>query len=246
MAETIKAKIGFVSAGAGSMPHYRSFTPLIPREVRIDFKGLALYRESLYEIADKREIIVRRVKELAAELDWDGVIVTAAPTEVLNPGLYGALEAALPIPFTTALSASVAALRAYSAKRVLLLTPFDPRMNGLICRHLEKAGVSAVAPHPFEELGVPKRMSPDEVLELTKKNIGAAGKVDAVYFQGAVLDPIKVLDEIERDLGMTVIASNPAMLWYVLSKLKLPYPMPGHGRLLREWPALSESSPKYN
>ena len=236
MAETIKAKIGFVSAGKSSMPHYRSFTPLIPQDVRIDFEGLGLYGESLYEIADKRETIVRRVKELAKEFDWDGVIVAAAPTEVLNPGLYGALEAALPIPFTTALTASVAALRVYSAKRVLLLTPFDARLNDLICRHLGKAGVSAVAPHPFQELGIPKRMSPDEVLELTKKSIGAVTKADAVYFQGAVLDPIKVLERIETELGMTVIASNPAMLWYLLSKLKLVYSVTGYGRLLREWP----------
>ncbi len=110
----------------------------------------------------------------------------------------------------------------------------------MICRHLEKTGVSAVAPHPFEDLGVPKRMSPDEVFEFTKKSIGAVAKVDAVYFQGAVLDPIKVLEEIERELGMTVIASNPAMLWYLLSKLKLAYPMPGYGSLLSEWPVLRD------
>ena len=240
MAETIKAKIGFVSGGRSSMPHYRSFTPLIPQDVRIDFEGLGLYGESLYEIADKKEIIVRRVKELAAKFDWQGVIVTAAPTEVLNPGLYGALEAALPVPFTTALHACVAALRVYSAKRVLLLTPFDARLNALICRHLEKAGVSAVAPHPFQELGIPKRMSPDEVFELTKKSMGTVAKVDAVYFQGAVLDPIKVLEGIETELGMTVIASNPAMLWYLLSRLKLAYSITGHGRLLREWPELRD------
>lgn len=239
MTETIKAKIGFVSAGAGSMPHYRSFTPLIPPDIKIDFEGLGLYGASLYEIADKKETIVRSIKELAAGHDWNGVIVTAAPTEVLNPGLYEALEAALAVPFTTALSACVAALGVYSAERVLLLTPFDARLNDLICRHLENAGVSAVAPHPFQELGVPKRMGPDEVFELTEKSLGAVATVDAVYFQGAVLDPIKILDKVENELKTTVIASNPAMLWYVLSKLKLAHSMTGYGRLLREWPGLS-------
>lgn len=238
MAEAIKAKIGFVGAGKSSMPHYRSFTPLIPQDVRLDFEGLGLYGGSLYEMADRRETIVRRLKEMAAEHNWDGVIITGAPTEVLNPGLYGALEAALPIPFTTALHACIVALRVYAAKRVLLLTPFDARLNGLICQHLEKAGVSAVAPHPFEELGVPKQMSPDEVFELTRKSLAAVTKVDAVYFQGAVLDPIKVLERIETELGITVIASNPAMLWYILSKLKHAYSMTGYGKLLREWPAL--------
>ena len=240
MAEGIKARIGFVSGGAGSMPHYNSFLPIVPKEIEIDFQGLELYGKSLYEIADKKEIIVRRVSEFVANRGWNGVIVTAAPTEVLNPGLYDSLKEALSVPFTTALHACVAALRVYSAPRVLLLTPFDARLNELIVQHLQKVGVTAIAPHSFEELAVPKRMTPDEVFELTKKNLAAVGKVDAIYFQGAVLDPIKCLDRIESELNATVIASNPAMFWYVLSKLKLSYPMSGYGRLLREWPTVSE------
>jgi hypothetical protein len=239
--EKIKARIGFVSAGASSMPHYQSFTPLIPPDIQIDFQGLSLYGASLYEIADKKEIIVQRIKELTAKHDWNGVIVTAAPTEVLNPGLYEALAEALTVPFTTALHACVAALRVYSAKRVLLLTPFDARLNDLICEHLGGASLSAVAPHPFVELGVPKRMRPDEVFELTKKSLSAVAQVDAVYFQGAVLDPIKILDKVENELKTTVIASNPAMLWYVLSKLKLAYSITGYGKLLREWPGIREN-----
>ena len=240
MTETVKAKIGFVSGGASSMPHYNSFLPMIPAEVELDFQGLQLYGNSLYEIGGKKETIVRRVGEFVLNRKWDGVIVTAAPTEVLNPGLFDALQASLSVPFTTALHACVAALRVYAAPRVLLLTPFDARLNELICAHLQKVGVTALAPHSFQELGVPKRMTPEEVFELTKKNLSAVGKVDAIYFQGAVLDPIKVLDRIEGELETTVIASNPAMFWFVLSKLGLKYPMAGYGRLLREWPAIGD------
>jgi maleate cis-trans isomerase len=238
MAELIRTRIGFVSGGSSSMPHYNSFLPIVPKEVEIDFQGLNLYGASLYQIADKKDFIVQRVADFVAQRSWDGVILTAAPTEVLNPGLYDALKAALCVPFTTALNACVSALCAYSAPRVLLLTPFDARLNTLIVEHLERAGVTAVAPHSFDELAVPKRMTPDEVFELTKNNLAAAGDVDAIYFQGAVLDPIKCLDRIESELNKTVIAGNPAMFWYVLSKLQLAYPMPGYGRLLREWPAV--------
>jgi len=240
MADAVKARIGFVSGGAGSMPHYNSFLPIVPKEIELEFRGLELYGSSLYEIADKKEIIIRRVSEFVTSRQWQGVIVTAAPTEVLNPGLYDSLKAALSVPFTTALHACVAALRAYSAPRVLLLTPFDARLNELIVQHLQRVGVTAIAPHSFQELAVPKRMTPDEVFELTKKNLPAAGKVDAIYFQGAVLDPIKCLERIESELNATVIASNPAMFWYVLSKLGMKYPMNGYGRLLREWPAVGE------
>jgi hypothetical protein len=236
--ERIKARVGFVSGGGASMPHYGSFLPLVPSEIKLQHEGLELYRESLYQIADKKEIIVRRVQELVQSNNWDGVILTAAPTEVLNPGLFEDLKATLSVPFTTALHACVAALNVYSVRRVLLLTPFDEKMNELICRHLDSKGVSALAPHPFEELGVPKRMGPDEVFELAKKSLAAADPVDAIYFQGAVLDPIKALEKIETELGMLTIASNPAMLWYILSKLRFSYPMSGFGRLLREWPRL--------
>ena len=240
MAEGIKARIGFVSGGAGSMPHYNSFLPIVPKEIEIDFQGMNLYGSSLYEIADKKETIVRRVKDFVAGRQWNGVIVTAAPTEVLNPGLYDSLKAALSVPFTTALHACVAALRVYSAPRVLLLTPFDTRLNELIVQHLQRVGVTAIAPHSFNELSVPKRMTPDEVFDLSQKNSAAVGKVDAINFQGAVLDPIKCLERIESELKSTVIASNPAMFWYVLSKLKLSYPISGYGRLLREWPAVRD------
>ena len=220
------------------MPHYNSFLPMVPKEIEIDFQGMQLYGKSLYEISDKKEVILSRVKGYIAERKWEGLILTAAPTEVLNPGLYDALAASLPIPFTTALHACVTALRVYAKKRVLLLTPFDAPLNDLICEHLGKFGISAVAPHPFQELAVPKRMTPDEVFELTRKSLGAASDVEAIYFQGAVLDPIKIIEKVETDLGLTVIASNPAMLWYVLSKLQLAYPMAGYGQLMREWPAL--------
>jgi len=240
MAEDVKARVGFVSGGSSSMPHYHSFLPIVPTEIEIDFQGLALYGKSLYEIADKKEIILRRVKDFITERKWNGLILTAAPTEVLNPGLYDDLKSTLSVPFTTALHACVAALRVYSAPKVLLLTPFDARLNDLIVAHLAKAGVTALSPNSFNELDVPKRMTPDEVFELTKKNLAAVGKVDAIYFQGAVLDPIKCLERIESELHATVVASNPAMFWYVLSKLKLSYPMGGYGRLLREWPAINE------
>ena len=58
MADDIKATIRFVSGGASSMPHYNSFLPLIPREIKMDFQGLDLYRDSLYQIEGKKDVIV--------------------------------------------------------------------------------------------------------------------------------------------------------------------------------------------
>ena len=40
MSEQIKATIGFVSGGAGSMPHYSSFLPLIPDSAKGRVRGI--------------------------------------------------------------------------------------------------------------------------------------------------------------------------------------------------------------
>jgi hypothetical protein len=215
--------------------------PVIPKDISVEFQGLDLYGNNLYEIEGKKSSILQKTRELVNTHRWDGVMVTAAPPEVLNPGLFNDLRASLAIPVTTALHACVAALRAVSASRVLLLTPFDERLNELICAHLGKEGVTALAPRPFHNLGDAIKLKPEEVFDHTKSAFNEVGQVDAVYFQGAVLDPIKVLAKIESELKTTVVASNPSMLWFMLAKLGLSYHIHGYGKLLESWPALTDS-----
>src|SRR5262245_12960968 len=160
MAQQFKARIAFVSCGSATRTHYGSMGPVIPSDVSVEFQGLDLYGNNLYEIEGKKSSILKKTKELVHAYHWDGIMVTAAPPEVLNPGLFNDLRASLAIPVTTALHACVAALRAVSASRVLLLTPFDERLNELICDHLSKEGVTALAPRPFQNLGDAIRLKP--------------------------------------------------------------------------------------
>ena len=229
-------KIGFISPGPATWPHYDSFMALVPNFVQFNFHGLGLYGESLYEIAGKKAEVVSRINDLALTKQWCAIIVIGAPTEVMNPGLLADLKSTLKIPVTTALSASVAALNKYSAKRLLLLTPFETRLNRMIEAYLIDAGFSVVAPRSFGNIGEAGRLQADEVFQLTQQAFTEVGAVDAIYFQGAVLDPLKVLDKIETELKTVAIASNPAMLWDILSQLGRRAPVTGYGRLLAEWP----------
>jgi len=43
---------------------------------------------------------------------------------------------------------------------------------------------------------------------------------------------------MEAELSLPIIASNPAMLWVILSKLGQRYRITGYGKLLSEWPEL--------
>lgn len=230
--------IGFISPGPATWPHYDSFMALIPEFVKFDFQGLGLYGKSLYEITGKKTEIVSRINELALAKQWHAVIVIGAPIEVMNPGLLADLLSALTIPVTTALSASVAALRSYQAKRLLLLTPFESRLNRMIEDYLRATAFDVVAPRSFADIGQAGQLDPEAVYDLTQEALQETGSVDAIYFQGAVLDPLKVLEKIESDLKTTAIASNPAMLWNILSQLGRSAAIRGYGKLLTEWPAI--------
>ena len=237
MAQEARARIAFVSPRSASSTHYNSFKQIIPSDVQMDFYGLELAAGSLYELKGKKDTIVQRAVELSKKYRWQAAIFSGAPVEVLNPGFFDAVCARFKIPLTTALSASIAALKTYGARRILLMTPFDEPLNRLIREHLERSEIQAVSPkevlsHYTDAL----KMSPDEVYALTEKALCEASDVDAIYFQGAVLDPLENLEKMEKDFGTLVIASNPAMLWSILSQLGLTYHVRGYGRLLEEWP----------
>lgn len=235
----MRARIGFLTAVSATSPHFESFKAFIPEGVEMDFIGLGLVKASLYELDGTASEVVKRALELARSHMWDGVIVSGAPLELLNPGLSAQLKAKLEVPVTTALDSCVTALDAFSAKRVLLLTPFDDRMNDKLRDYLADSGIETVSPREtFRDIREAARLSPDEVYALTAKALKEALPVDAIYFQGAVLDPLKVLQRMEDELATTVIASNPAMLWHMLSRLGLRYQIRGYGRLLHRWPEL--------
>jgi len=93
-------------------------------------------------------------------------------------------------------------------------------------------------PPPFKDYKDALKLGPEDVFSLTKKSVEAVKEFQAIYFQGGVLDPLKVVEQIEREIPTTVVASNSAMLWTILSRLGLKFRVPGHGKLLEEWPRL--------
>jgi len=236
MAAPNKIRIGFISAGGGTGPHFEGFRALIPPDVEFDFEGLGLDRESQY-VAEARLQATIRAVQTVEQRGCHGIVVSGAPAEVLNPDLQQRVEAAVEVPVATAMTSSVAALKSFGARRVLLMTPFDAATNQKIRAHLDARSIEGVSPSTaFGAIDEATRLTPEEVHAFAQASFEAAGAVDAVYFQGAVLDPLEIMDRLESEFACPVVASNPAMLWFILNKLGRPYHIDGCGRLLREWP----------
>ncbi len=238
------ARFGFLSANFRRGPHYDDFLRLMPGEADVEIIPLGLWRESLYDLKGKTQEHIERTTALAAEHQWDAVALMGAPMQVQNPEHIHALRAVLGIPATTALEAGAAAVKAFGASRILLLTPFDDGLNALLRDFLAAEGLDAAVPAANrddtrrEDVASTERMSADEVRRLASDAFAEAPDAEAVYFQGAPLNPLPALERIEADLGVPVVASNPAMFWHAAGLIgaRLPSDVPGCGRLLREWP----------
>ena len=239
MADSANVKIGFVTPISSSSPHFEPFRAFIPKEVEMEFEGLGIVRGSLDSLRGTGDMVVETSARLARERGWQGVIVSGAPVEVLNPGLLARLKDAVDVPVTTALESCAEALKSLSTPKVLLLTPFVESMNKLIRDYLAACGIEAISPaDAFDDYRDAMTVEPDDVYALTEKAFKANPEVEAIYFQGAVLDPLMVLDRIERDLSRPVVASNPAMLWFMLARVGFSCSISGYGKLLRDWPGI--------
>ena len=242
MSDQHHARIGWLGPSLPSSSHIKKFLTLVPANVDVLYEQLVLHDGVLNDVQGKQEIIVSRAVLFAEKQKLDGLIFPGAPREVLNPNLFDAFAAALKIPVATALRASAAALKTFAAKRILLLTPFDSSLNRLIRDFLSQLDLVATSPsETLQHYTDALKMTPDDVIAYARRAIAAEREVDAIYFQGAVLDPMDCLEQMERELSLPVVASNPAMNWYMLSKLGLKHPLPGFGRLLASWPNLPTS-----
>ena len=232
-------KIGFIGSSAPKSPHHESFKRFIPREIEIAFVQEAGVKTSLYDARGKVDALISQADALVGERGWNGLIISGAPKEALNPGMWERVTETLKIPVALALRSSVAALKAFGAHRILLMTPVDDQLKQLYRDYLADFGIESLyPPQTLRAHTDAQKLSSDDVETMTRSALAKYSGVDAIYFQGALLDPIPILEKLEADLNLPIIASNPAMLWVILSKLGLSYQIPGYGRLLSEWPAL--------
>lgn len=243
MPKRAQAKIGFIGSSAPSSPHHESFKAFIPNEIDFTFVQEEGASGSLYDARGKIDSLLDQTARLVQQHGWDGVIISGGPREALNPGLWSCLSSALKVPVATALTSSVAALKVFSARRVLLMTPVDDRLKDMYRDFLANSGIEAS--YPAQTLRAhtdAQKLTPSDVESMTRTTFMAQPGADSIYFQGALLDPIKVLDKMEADLKVPIVASNPAMLWFILSKLGFKYQIIGYGKLLASWHALPSAS----
>ncbi len=232
-------KIGFLGSSAPTSPHLDSFRPCVPKDVEFTFVQETDAGESLWDVQGKTDSLIGQANELIARHGWHGLVISGGPMEVLNPGLWERLAAEVKVPVATALRSSALALKALGAARILLMTPVDDKLKDLYRDYLAGFGLRAV--YPPQTMGKHTdalKLTSQEVAQMTRQTFTAHAGLDAIYFQGALLDPLPVLQQLESELKVPIVASSLARMWDVLSQLGRSYSIPSYGTLVANWPAV--------
>ena len=242
MANTESVHIGVLSPATPNRPHFKSLDNILPEGVSIAHEGLALLGESYQDLVGKTERVVELAKNFVQRHSVRGLMVTGGFVTLFNPGLEEKVANAIDLPVVSAVSSAVAALSAFAAKSVLLMTPFDAVSDTVIKTHLNDLGFMVSLGPSFEnrKAGSALNLSPDQLFELVEKVFRGTRGPDAIYFQGATMDPLPIIQRLEDALTVPVITSNTAMIWNLLSKLGLKYSVNRYGKLLAQWPAIAQ------
>jgi maleate isomerase len=234
-----KVHIGLLTSRSGDRPHFDDFRGLVPAEVGLTIESVGVGPEATVDA--RSEAVLRRVTEIVRDHRIEGLIITGAPLTVLNPDIEKKITEAITIPATTPIRAATAALHAINLKKLILMTPFDDEINLRIQDRLKQSGLTVLSCPSLEYLGARTgtHVPADKIFGIMEKIVHDTPGADAIYFQGAPFNPLPIIDRIESELKLPVIASNPAMLWHILSLLGHKFSIQGYGRLLASWPALS-------
>ncbi|MFD0524975.1 maleate cis-trans isomerase family protein [Paractinoplanes durhamensis] len=127
------------------------------------------------------------------------------------------------------------ALKLYGARRIGVVTPYQPIGDANVVRFFGEIGFEVTK---IEGLKCPTAVSIAHVTEdeLRRAILAVDGpEVDAIVQCGTNLSMVRLADEAERWLGKPVIAINAATWWMALRENGIREKVYGAGSLLREY-----------
>ncbi|MET9621984.1 MULTISPECIES: arylmalonate decarboxylase [unclassified Streptomyces] len=167
------------------------------------------------------------VMGMSAETFWGGVEGNRAFVEQIHD-ITG-------LRVATGAEACERALRLFGARRIAVVTPYQPVGDANVHRFFTELGFEVAG---ITGLRCPTAVSIAHVTEAELRSalveLAALPGVEAIVQCGTNLSMVSLADEAERWLGLPVIAINAATWWMALRDNGCHDTLHGHGTLLRD------------
>ena len=231
-----------------------SNTTVEPEFYRALPRGVTLHTARLYLTRIAPEAILKMVEDmetqakLLASADVDVIVLGAtAPSFLKGLGydreLIEKIRASTGCKATTTTTALVEGIRHFGAKRVVLGSAYDEKVNGIAKAFLEASGIEVVDMKGLALVDnlVVGRLSSDTAydlaLEVNRKD------ADAIVLSCTNWQTMDAIERIERETGKPVISTTLASIWAALRAIGCTEPVAGYGRLLRELALAAQTQP---
>ena len=138
------------------------------------------------------------------------------------------------LPCTTPVTAALAALACFSAKKISILTPYVEPVNHELVGFFQSRDIAVINIHGFDIV------NDTDMTGVTHESIFAAAcaacdkDADLLFISCTALRAAQVVERIEEKINKPVITSNQAILWHALKLLKRPFEVGGFGRLFEQ------------
>ncbi len=214
------------------------FWRLAPEGVSVHTSRMPFFAEKHENPFDEMEKHLPRVLEEANSAEPDVIAYGCAASSAKGDPLdfEARLSEQAGRPAVTAAAALMAALAAFGARRIALVTPYPPSLSAKKTVFFAENGVevarddSIIVDAAQMNLGHMYRVPPET---LTARAIHLAGDdVDAVVLSCCDMPSLDSIPEIEAATGKPVISSAQALFWRAARGAGIEEPIRGMGRLL--------------
>ena len=232
-----RARIGYISPSVFELNAY-DFYRIVPEGVGLI--GVACMVEGWKEDAYKRALA--QVEACARELSrrfCDFIIHGGAPLVVsqgkgFEAQLVEKLQAITGVPCTTSIVAAMDSFRDLSASRLAVVDPYPPDLNEKMVRYLKEWGFEVAS---LVSLGTTftesSAASVGDIYRAAKRAVREAGKAEAIFIPCANFPVVDVVEQIETDLGLPVIANITSQLYVAFKAIGMREKIKGYGKLLQ-------------
>jgi maleate cis-trans isomerase len=139
-------------------------------------------------------------------------------------------------PVVTDPQMQVAALRAMKIKKFIGAS-YSALQNQIVLDYMTAAGFTALSMEPidvpFDQVA---QISVETLYAHVKKLYRRHRDADGVYIQGGGWQTVRVVELLEKDLGIPVVHATICEAWQIHKRLDVRETKPGYGRLLAELP----------
>jgi maleate isomerase len=239
VADSWRARLGFLVPSLNAVLE-RDAAAVLPDGVSAHFARMKLTRDDEDQIAGLINYVPAAASDVADA--GVGVIAFGCTTGSLYGGtgyderIIEVIEQATGVRATTTSTAVLKGLRALGARRVTVVSPYEPWLNEYVRTFLEdnQIAVAAIAGFALPDGRDCEMVTPDRILQKVQEV--DTPDTDAIFLSCTDFRGLEGVEAMEGALGKPVVTSNQATIWEALRIAGIEEPVPGFGVLLRGAP----------